>query len=835
MICYKLTVKGLVQGVGFRPYIAALAEELNIKGEVYNAGGIVYIKGVSSKETMNELIHRLLLLDGENEDLPLANVTDIELDENASEYKLYDGTRVGNATEFRIVKSASDSDNKRILPIDIATCPNCERELFDPNNRRYRYPFISCASCGPRYSLMRSVPYDREETSMAEFKMCKDCEAEYKKVGDIRCYAQTIACEKCGPKLMGYRAKSNIENIKLNVGMSGNARINGDKFLYSGGETAFSEAVTELKNGGIVAIKDPTGYHLAFDVFNRVKAGERLREYKHRENKPFAVMFDSVETIREFCEISDKELELLTNVARPIVLLDRRREVAKSKYVSLTDKEVLKGSNKIGAMLPSNPLQLMLLKEFKALVMTSGNISGRPIETEDEVMLAALNEGRIDYVLSNNREILYGLDDSVLQLVEGHTQFVRRSRGYVPLPVRVKGYDLKEGRLALGGDMKATFAYGVGENAYLGGYFGDLSDYSCFNKWKASISHMRQMLGIAKEGDKVGDLHPSYISARNADLKIQHHYAHILSVMAEHGLKSTLGVAFDGTGYGDDQTIWGGEFLLCDEQGYNRVATIAPVKLAGGDSSAKDCDLTAICYLREAVDRGYLSDEKPYECLLKDLVERASVNRQGVNVDNNTRSKLAEHSKAGELDKESKSARWELVSKALDMGVNVATSTSMGRLFDAVSAVLDVCHENGYESEAPIKLEIAAEECEDEELTLSCPIRFDDNLNLYVADTVKLFSDIVSYKNDGVDKKQLAFAFHKALAYMVLDMCEIINNKSYPISMSGGTMNNKLLMTMLIRNFESRGYSYYINEQVEAGDGGLALGQLIAGMLKEDC
>jgi hydrogenase maturation protein HypF len=368
--------------------------------------------------------------------------------------------------------------------------------------------------------------------------------------------------------------------------------------------------------------------------------------------------------------------------------------------------------------------------------------------------------------------------------------------------------------------MKASFAYGIGELAYLGGYYGDLSDYGCYNKWQESIKHMNQMLGLTGVDKTIGDLHPAYISAKEANVKIQHHYAHALSVMAEHGLKKALAVTFDGTGYGIDGAIWGGEFLLCDRQtesrnnsadeketergggnvntsDYKRIAHISPVRILGGDTSAKDCDIAAMSYIKEAIDRGYLAaSDNPY----------------------------------------ADDTRWSTLSSAIDNNVNVIASTSMGRLFDAVSAMLGICTYNTYESEAPISLQIVAENWMRNGMLskLAININYNESDGTYTADTVKLIANIVKLYNEGNDKGQLAFAFHKAVADLTVELIKCIyierniKNSDYPVTFSGGTMNNKLLLQLIIEQMRANALVYYINEQVEAGDGGLSLGQLYA-------
>ncbi len=795
-----------------------------------------------------------------------------------------------------------------MLPPDIATCPECVAELFDPQNRRYRHPFISCTSCGPRYTIMSDVPYDRERTTMDEHPMCSSCSYEYygsqsgqfsssRPNSNRRHYAQTICCNDCGPKLMSYDGKE--ECI---------------------GEEAFDRALSVLRDGGIVAVKDVGGYHLCFDA-NNTAAEERLREWKHRERKPFAVMFCDMDEIRRYACVSPTEEDLLTSPVAPIVLL--RPLGSQSKNVQTADRKngLRSGqfssdrySGRIGAFLPSNPLQHMLLKEMSPLVMTSGNRGGEPIITDDDEMIALMATGVPDLVLYHDRRILYGLDDSIYQVtnissvgsqsknvqtadrkngllrqdvtspscsgklgsekncpdVDGPLvgrrsgqfssscadgsgplagrrsgqfssdrpdvagtaeiiQVIRRARGLVPSPVWI-GRELENDTFAAGGDLKSVFALGRKDAVYMSGHFGDLDDVRCTEARGESIAHMENLLGISPEmyicdkhplynsvadtmarvdiiggsmshGDKGAGTDPfqggnmaggslSHEEKREAGgyelCQVQHHFAHILSVAAEHDLHgSVLGVAFDGTGYGDDGTIWGGEFLLCDTDAmtYKRVGHLRSIPVIGGDESARDAKKTAFCFIKDATALGIPDGEA---AMLKQAIEK---------------------------------------------NINTVENSSMGRLFDAAAAILDIAYENSYEGECPIKLQYAAEDFYNNNPmpTLRFPI-YEEN-GIFIADSVTLLSELNEKKKAGIPTGALAFAFHEAVAEMTAQMCSAILKAYRPeeaptVALSGGTMQNSLFLKLLIPKLVSRGVEVYMNHQVPAGDGGLALGQI---------
>ena len=810
---YLITVYGLVQGVGFRPFVAEAAREFSLSGTVCNIGGIVKIRAVGDEEALDEFIRRL-----SSHHLPGGRVDEVVVRESDTA-----GCAPWEGDDFRIVPSEEQEDELRFLPADIATCEQCERELLDPKNRRYRYPFISCVSCGPRFSIMEKVPYDRERSSMSAFGLCRECREDYERPGDRRRYAQTIACADCGPRL----------------------------------STEITRAIEMIKLGKVVAVKDIGGYHFCFDPYSE-EAAQRLREYKNREEKPLAVMFRDIEAVREMAEVSETEASLLTSPARPIVLLDKK--MGKDFAPSVCGK-----SRRIGAMLPCNPLQILLLEACGVLVMTSGNRGGEPIVTEDERMLREQEQGFPDAVLSHDREIVNGLDDSIFQVVKlggsEYVQILRRARGFVPEPVELL-FAMERDTLAAGGDLKAVFALGRKNMAYLSGHFGDLEDVRSARARQEGIGHLQGLLGIHPERF-VCDRHPGYFSVKKTEelagdkeresregtgavnniRYCQHHFAHVLSVMAEHGLTGkVLGLAFDGTGYGDDGTVWGSEFLLCQGLSYRRLGCFRPVPMTGGDAGSRDARLSCLAYLHEARKRDMLSEYDIDELLDK-------------------------------MENDAAKQAYSVVGRALDSGIGVYQSSSMGRLFDAVAALLGLCHTNTYEGECAERLQAAAEEwlvseemsrpepsdtSEDgdrgygsvpdrvleEPAEIWAPIKAsqqavsdtadDGDENILVVDSVFLIAELARMRLYGEECGKLAFLFHRVVADASAELCERIvservseEDRGAAIALGGGTMCNRLLLQLLIPQLEKKGYRVYLNQKVPCGDGGLALGQLL--------
>lgn len=704
----KITICGLVQGIGFRPSVKRAAKKHNVRGTVKNTGGAVEITVQGNAEDIRAFKSEIKNISGSI----ITDFTESVID--SSEF-----------TDFCIIQSGGANITPMLSP-DIATCDECMAEFYDEDNRRYRHPFISCTKCGPRYSLIRSVPYDRKNITMANFEMCSDCQKEYADISDKRCHAQTIACNNCGPRLT--------------------YTISGDPL---------NEAVKTLKNGGIIAIKDIGGYHLACSALNS-EAARKLREIKGRETKPFAVMFHDIEAVYEYAGASDMEKALLLSPARPIVLLNKKHELADG---------VCEKSDSIGAFLPCNPVQDYLTKHCGALVMTSANLSGAPIIADDDKIerLRCLTGGF--EILSHNRAIENPSDDSVCRVICGKAQMIRRARGFVPLPINIRG---KETVLAAGSDLKAAFCYAVNGYAYMSRYFGDLENADVYGEWKNEIKKLGELLGI-KNFKFISDSHPLYYSARYADGRtLQHHCAHMASVMAEHGIEdNALGFVFDGAGYGDDGCIWGGEVISYNGS-FKREAALEYTELLGGDEASKNSALTLDCFL-------------------------AAMNLppQSVNA--------------------------PIVSAALKNHINTVKSSSMGRLFDAVSALLGISEYNSYEGESAIMLEIAAKKAKTP-YPLTLPI-----INGKWRSSELLRAINKAFEN-GADKYSLALGFHMAIINAVRDLAKT-KNKNTNIILSGGVFANALLTHGCFERLTAEGYKVYINEQVPSGDGGIALGQ----------
>lgn len=687
----RITFCGIVQGIGFRPAALRIANDLGVKGQVKNCGGNVEIIITGNNEAADKFIRRLACM---------------------FEIKSYKSEIIEDISfnNFKIVHSANDSNTPFLTP-DLATCSKCEAELFDKENRRYMHPFISCVNCGPRYTIMNTLPYDRENITMSHFDLCDACKDEYTNPHDRRCHAQTIACKECGPRM----------------------------------SMSIDEAVNLLSDGQIIAIKDIGGYHLACraDMPDTVK---KLRNIKGREKKPFAVMFKSIEQIKEYCTMNDTEQELLLSPARPIVLLNKLIDF---------DSEVCGSSDFTGAFLPCNPIQLMLLERISPLVMTSANISGEPIIIDDE-QIKKFNVPAI----SHNREILTPLDDSVLQVTAGRTQFIRRARGYVPLTIDI-GINAKCDTLAMGSDLKSVYAFHREHYAFLSQYFGDLQDKSVFDTYKKNISRFKALHSFDNK-KTVCDKHPDYYSSNlfECDMKIQHHKAHIASVIAEHKLSgSVLGFAFDGTGYGDDGAVWGSEVILFDGKSFERKEHLKYTKMLASDEISKNADLALACYL-------------------------------GGNT---------------------------IVDSAIKNNINTVLSSSMGRLFDAVCALLDICHYNDYEGQCAIALE-------------SCARKAKNYYKLKpTLDPVKILNEINEAKSNTA-KEELALGFHIMLCELILEIAKKYD--IHQIALSGGVFNNRILSENCISLLEKNGYLVYINEKVPNGDSGIALGQLYISALE---
>lgn len=699
----RYTITGLVQGIGFRPNVKRAADSAGIRGTVKNLGGIVEILAEGDEARQTEFISLVKAA-------PFSRIESITAEETE-----------GSFADFTIAVSGAEGAVS-VISADIAVCPDCVEELFDSNNRRYRHPFISCTKCGPRYSVIEKLPYDRENITMADFEMCGECAEEYGNISDMRCHAQTIACKSCGPVLSYTVAGDPIE-----------------------------ETVRTIMSGGVAAVKNIGGYHFVCSALDNA-AAVKVRQIKNRETKPFAVMFGNTADAAGYAYIDALERELLESPARPIVLLKKRKELPPA---------VCGESDYIGAMLPADPVQYMLTERCGALVMTSGNVSGEPVIIDDARM-AELRAEKDFEILSHNRRILTPLDDSVCRVICGKKQILRRARGYTPEPIYIGG---DREVFAAGGDMKAAFCCTRGGSAYMSQYFGDLENAAVFDVWRANIDRMKRIMSFMPD-DFIADTHPMYLSASYMPQKqtVQHHFAHMASVMAEHCLTGrVLGFIFDGTGYGEDGCVWGGEAVIWDN-GFKRAAHLSYTELAGGDESAKNAELLLDCYLISA-------------------------------------------------DCDPVSSDGELIKAAIKNHVNTVKSSSMGRLFDAVSAMLGICGKNSYEGECAVKLESAASKAGK---AYPLELRYDGEW-----DVRQLIRDMAGAVCEGADKAEISLGFHAAVARAVGRFAAESGIKT--IVLSGGVFANRILTELCFK--ELKGYDVYINEQVPPNDGGIALGQ----------
>jgi hydrogenase maturation protein HypF len=738
-VAKMVTLRGLVQGIGMRPFIYRLAKQTNVAGNVQNAGGCVRIAFEGEEEDAAVFLGAIGSLE---RSLPLARIDEMQIQE----------TRVQGFADFTIMDSARLPDDGMIAP-DYAMCPDCEAELY-AGGRRHQYYFNNCTSCGPRFSIIRALPYDRVHTSMASFSRCAACGAEYTDPADRRFHAQAICCPDCGPTLC-YQA--------------------GDGLLRSG-DDAYQAAVDCLQAGQVLLIKGIGGYHLACSPYDAT-AVERVRNIKKRYAKPFAVMFKNLEEIEAVCLVDDSARQALRSVARPIVLLPLKGEVPPFA------PQTLNGSQRCGCFLPYAPLQQLLLDQTGALVMTSANVSGSPIVYNDDEALRFFEANKTDIagILYHDRVIVRPVEDSVVQIACGKAVTIRRGRGYVPQTIDIG----QEGELlALGGDLKASFCLTKQGKAYVSQYFGDLADVGVFERFEAGIADFEKLFRV-KPKLVVCDLHPGYHSSQYAQelgaslLYVQHHHAHVVSVMAEHRLMRTIGVAFDGTGYGEDGAIWGGEFLVCEGESYRRALHLGYVRLLGGDEGARDAGLTAACY--------------DFACG-QDLSKGMAKKYPGM--DDLLRSGL------GHL------------------------SSSMGRLFDAVCALLGICEYNTYEAQCAIALQERAEIAQArniQPILMQLPIKNDE----------LVFSDVIekALSCTASDADAFALGFHMAVADAVANAAALIRTQTgiEDVALSGGVFQNTLLLSMCDERLKSRGFRVAFNEDFPPNDGGIALGQALIG------
>ncbi|SFR02546.1 hydrogenase maturation protein HypF [Lentzea waywayandensis] len=717
-----LRVAGVVQGVGFRPYVHRLATGLRLSGRVGNDVAGVFIEIEGTQENVTEFLSAL-----PRDPPPLARIDRVHVTACAAR----------GADGFEIAASRDGGAHGALVSADFATCADCLRELFDPADRRYRYPFVNCTHCGPRFTIVREVPYDRPRTTMADFPMCAACGAEYTDPTDRRFHAEPTCCPDCGPR------------------------------LELGGSTdPVGDAVARLADGQVLAIKGLGGFHLAV-LAAHPTAPAVLRARKHRADKPFAVMVADLRQATELCEVDEIGERELTGPRRPIVLLPRRADARISAAVAPATSE-------LGLMLPYTPLHHLLLRDLgEPIVLTSGNISDEPIAYRDADRLA----GIADAVLTHNRPIHIRADDSVVRA----GTVLRRSRGYAPEPL-VLPLSCPQPVLACGAELKNTFCLTKGSHAFLSQHIGDLTDHETYVSFTESVQHFQRLFGITPRV-VAHDLHPDYLSTRYAGelddvdlIGVQHHHAHIASCLADNGETGpVIGVAFDGTGYGPDGTIWGGEFLVADLSGYERAGHLRPVPLPGGDAAVRQPWRMAAAYLPNA-----------------DL----PVTRRH-------------------------KTQWAAVVAMARNGVNAPLTSSAGRLFDAAAALLDVRDEITYEGQAAIELE----QCADPSTSEGYPAAVHD----LVVHGEDLLHAIVADLHAGVDRAVIAARFHNGLADAVVTCCARLREHTglQTVALSGGVFQNALLLRRTAAGLRRRGFRVLTHQRVPANDGGISLGQAV--------
>jgi len=744
----RIHITGVVQGVGFRPFVYGLATRLEITGWVRNTSAGVDIEVDGSPEAVTTFIEAL-----QQEAPPLARIDEVHVEERDPD----------NFSTFEIMHSVAVEDAFQPISPDVSLCEDCLRELSDPNDRRYRYPFINCTNCGPRFTIIEDIPYDRPNTTMAPFAMCPDCAAEYKNPHDRRFHAQPVACPVCGPKVW-------LEE-------------NGKRVAER--EEAIQAAREILRGGKVVAVKGLGGFHLACDATN-IEAVATLRRRKLRVDKPFALMMPDLATVESHCFLDAVERDLFVSHQRPIVILRRRAE-------SSVVRDVAPSQDTMGVMLPYSPLHVLLMEpgpDFpEALVMTSGNLSEEPIAIENSEARKRLAE-LADAFLLHDRDIRTRCDDSVMRTFSKGVYPLRRSRSYAPFPVNLPWETPP--LLATGAELKNTFCLTRGRYAFLSHHIGDVENYETLHSFEDGVAHYESLFRVKPE-ILAYDLHPDYMAtcyaldrAEKENLPavgVQHHHAHVASCMVENGLSEknvVIGVSFDGTGYGDDGAIWGGEFLLAGYRNYQRPFHLAYSPMPGGESAVRQPWRLALAWL-EQTNLEWDEDLPPV--------------------------------------KEVNSEILSIVRRQLELGLNAPITSSMGRLFDAVSSLAGVRQVVNYEAQAAIELEALVDP--DEENHYPFALGKDE------IDPAPVIRAIVTDMGAGLPVGRIAARFHNGVALMVAHVCNQLRDQHgvSEVVLSGGVWQNMILLTLTERLLRESDFTVYIHRKVPTNDGGLALGQ----------
>ncbi len=763
----KITVKGVVQGVGFRPFVHRLAEEFGLRGWVKNTSAGVVMEVEGRTKNVKEFY----------DEITLRKPPPAEIREKKIMYRAPRGWQ-----SFTIKESTSRQKKEVLISPDIALCAECLKELKDSSDRRYHYPFINCTNCGPRFTIIKDLPYDRSLTTMKKFQMCPVCSNEYEDISWRRYHAEPNACPECGPE---------IELIKSQK--SANKSI--DSEHNPKGSGAMRACVEFLKKGKIVAIKGLGGFHLACDATNSV-AVKKLRQRKERPYKPFAIMVSDMETAKKYCVVSRVEEELLSHWQKPVILLKKRDD---SKISDL----VAPNNNSLGVMLPYTPLHYLLFRSLSSaspLVMTSANLSDQPIEISNRDAIDNLSH-IADYFLIHNRDIHNRCDDSIVQIFSRQPILIRRARGYVPSPLELDGKVASI--LGCGAELKNTFCLTRENYAFVSQYIGDLKDHKTLKYYEQMLGKFKKLFDITPE-IVAHDLHPDYLSTQYAldiarripeimRVPVQHHHAHIVSCLAENRVKGkVIGVAFDGIGYGADGNIWGGEFLVADSRDFLRIGQLKYLPLPGGDRAVSEPWRMAISLLADA-----FGDRIPHIDIMDGWKRKIPI-----------------------------------ILGMIDKRINSPLSSSMGRFFDGVSSLLGICDVNTYEGQAAMELESTAQKLSRRSGNLgskSYEYEIKNEKGKLMVEPALIVEGIVEDLQRNLPVEVIAYGFHNTIADIIRDVSLIIKKRTGidRVALSGGVFQNRLLLDLTLRKLTERGFICYYQKKIPSNDEGISLGQAI--------